>query len=175
MEVQRVLVTHGSKYGSTAEMAEWVGDGLRAAGLLVDVVPARQVTFLDPYDAVVLGGALYAGRWHRDARRFARRFEADLRNRAVWLFSSGPLDASADLREIPPVPGVAKVLRATGARGHATFGGRLASDTRGIVARNLAKKFAGDYRNEAAVRAWAHDVARAVVETHAASASEAAP
>lgn len=174
MELQRVLVAHGSKYGSTAEIAEWVGDGLRASGLLVDVLPARQVESLDPYDAVVLGGALYAGRWHRDARRFARRFEADLRDRAVWLFSSGPLDASADLQEISPVPGVAKVMGATAARAHVTFGGRLVSDTDGIVARRLAKKFAGDYRNEGVVRAWAHDIARAVVESHAAVASEAA-
>lgn len=173
MESQRVLVTHGSKYGSTAEIAEWVGDGLRAAGLLVDVVPARQVSSLEPYDVVVVGGALYAHRWHRDARRFARRFQGELSDRAVWLFSSGPLDASADLEEIPPVPGVAKVVRATGARGHVTFGGRLVSDTDGFVARSLAKKVAGDYRNEGAVRAWAHEIARAVIESHAASASAA--
>lgn len=173
MESQRVLVTHGSKYGSTADIAQWIGDGLRAAGLLVDVVPARQVESLEHYDAVVLGGALYAGRWHRDARSFARRFEAELRGRAVWLFSSGPLDASADLGEIPPVPGVAKVMAATGARAHVTFGGRLVSDTRGMVARRLAKKFAGDYRNEGVIRVWAHDIARSLVESHAAVASEA--
>jgi len=27
-----------------------------------------------PYDAFVVGGALYTMRWHRDARRFVRRY-----------------------------------------------------------------------------------------------------
>lgn len=173
MENRRVLVAHGSKYGSTAEIGEWVADGLRAAGLVVDVIPAGLVGTLEPYNAVVLGGALYANRWHRDARRFARHHEGALRERAVWLFSSGPLDASADAHDIAPVAGVAALARRIGARSHATFGGRLVPDTDGFVARALAKKMAGDFRNQAAVRAWAHEIARALTVAHAAVNVEA--
>ena len=35
--------------------------------------PAEAVRDLAPYGAVVLGGALYMGRWHKAARRFGRR------------------------------------------------------------------------------------------------------
>ncbi len=32
--------------------------------------PARDVTSLEDWDAVVLGSAVYAAHWQRDARRF---------------------------------------------------------------------------------------------------------
>jgi menaquinone-dependent protoporphyrinogen oxidase len=34
------------------------------------VRPAHEVAGAGGYDAVVLGGALYMGRWHADAKRF---------------------------------------------------------------------------------------------------------
>jgi menaquinone-dependent protoporphyrinogen oxidase len=150
----RTLVAYGSKRGSTREIAEWVGADLREAGFDVDVLPASSVRDITPYQAVVLGGALYAARWHRDARRFARRYARALRNRDVWLFSSGPLDISAVKREIPPVRGVARVAERVDARGHVTFGGRLAADARGFPASSMAKTAAGDFRDTAQVHAW---------------------
>ncbi|WP_330328843.1 Rv1733c family protein [Streptomyces sp. NBC_00536] len=48
------------------------------------------------YDAVVLGGALYAGHWSRTAKRRAERDADALKHRPVWLLSSGPLDRSAE-------------------------------------------------------------------------------
>ena len=110
---------------------------------------------LEGYDAVVLGGALYMGRWHSDARRFARRYAADLRTMPVWLFSSGPLDRSADEKEIPAVGFVAKLAAEVGARGHATFGGCLAPDASGLIAGAVAKKSAGDYRDWDPIRVGA--------------------
>jgi len=38
------------------------------------------------YEAVVVGGALYALRWDRDARRFVTRNVRQLRTAPVWLF-----------------------------------------------------------------------------------------
>ncbi|MBB5815647.1 hypothetical protein RFN52_36505 [Streptomyces collinus] len=55
---------------------------------------------------------------------------------AVWLFSSGPLDPSASERDIPPAPGVQRVMNRIGPRGHVTFGGRLTWAT--MVTRDLA-------------------------------------
>jgi menaquinone-dependent protoporphyrinogen oxidase len=90
-EGTRVLVAYGSKLGGTAGLAETVGDGLRRRGLTAEVRPAATVDSLEGYDAVIVGGALYAGRWHRDARRFVKRHARELRARPVWMFSSGPL------------------------------------------------------------------------------------
>lgn len=69
----KVLVAYGTRNGSTAGIAEIIGTTLLEEGLAAEVHPANQVRSLAGSDAVILGGALYAGRSHRDARRFARR------------------------------------------------------------------------------------------------------
>jgi len=154
-----VLVTYGSKRGGTAGLAEMLGDRLRDEGLAAEVVAAREVRDVDAYDAVVIGGALYANRWHRDARRFVKRQTGHLRQRATYLFSSGPLDDSATQREIPPVKGVQTLIERVGARGHMTFGGRLSPDAKGFPAKAMAKKRSGDWRDHDHVRTWARQLA----------------
>ena len=156
----RVLVTYGSKLGGTAGIAELVGGALGDAGLQADVRPAPEVSGLDPYGAVVVGRALYTGRWHRDARRFVKRHTAALRERPVWLFSSGPLEDSA-AGQIPPVAQVRALARQIGARSHVTFGGRLPADAKGFPARAMARTHAGDWRDPERIRAWAAEVAAA--------------
>jgi menaquinone-dependent protoporphyrinogen oxidase len=135
----RVLVTFGSARGGTEGLAEMVAAGLREDGLAVDVLPASEVRNLAGYDAVIVGGALYAFRWHRDARRFAKRHAAELRQRPTYFFSSGPLDDSAARGDIPPVKGARALMERTGARGHVTFGGRLSPDATGFPASAMAK------------------------------------
>lgn len=156
----RVLVAHASERGGTAEIADWIGAALRQAGVEADVRPAGEVQDLDGYDAAVVGGALYEGRWHREARRFVRHHAGDLAHRPVWLFSSGPLDDTARERVIEPVAGVAKFAGRVHARGHATFGGRLAPDAKGFMASKIAKRMSGDYRDREQVAAWAAGIAR---------------
>ncbi|WP_433226824.1 flavodoxin domain-containing protein [Actinomadura formosensis] len=158
--MMRVLVAYASERGGTAEIAEWVGAELRRTGAEADVRPAGEVTTLDGYDAVVVGGALYAGRWHREARRFVRHHVGALAQRPVWLFSSGPLDHTAEEKEIAPVRGVAKFAHRVGARGHATFGGRLDPGAKGFMASKVAKQSAGDYRDRDHVAEWAAGIAR---------------
>ena len=155
----RVLVTYGSARGGTEGLAEMVTRGLREEGLTVDLLPADQVHGLDGYDAVIVGGALYAGRWHKAARRFVKRLTSELKHRPVYFFASGPLDDSASRTHIPPVRGVRALMGRVGARDHVTFGGRLTSDAKGFPASAMAKKRAGDWRDAAQVRAWAGSIA----------------
>ena len=86
----RVLVAYATRHGSTAEIAERIGQHLRQAGLSVDVQPVGQVDDLAPYRAVVLSSGVYIGRWHRAATRFLKTHQEKLANRPVRLFSSGP-------------------------------------------------------------------------------------
>jgi menaquinone-dependent protoporphyrinogen oxidase len=154
-----ILVTFGSKRGGTAGLADMVADGLRQEGFTVDVTPARAVKDVDDYQAVIVGGALYAFRWHRDARRFVKRHTRELRQRPTWLFSSGPLDESAAEKDIEPVKGVKALMDRVHAMGHMTFGGRLAADAKGFPAGAMAKKNSGDWRDPEQVRKWTHQVA----------------
>jgi menaquinone-dependent protoporphyrinogen oxidase len=158
----RVQVVYGSKRGGTAGLAEMIGDALVARGLTVDVRPARRSGSPSGYDAVILAGALYASRWHRDARRFARRHAKVLRGLPVWLVASGPLDDTARAGTVSPVRHVAKLMESLGARGQVTFGGRLEPDATGFPASAMAKKVSGDWRDPEQIREFAAVVSRSV-------------
>ncbi len=85
-----ILVTYASKYGATREIAEKIGEDLQQAGLAVDVLPVTSVRELADYQAVVLGSAIYIGKWQPEAEAFLKANEKPLTDRPVWLFSSGP-------------------------------------------------------------------------------------
>src|SRR5688500_5163106 len=102
----RVLVAGASKHGSTREIAKAIAEELRAAGLDADLRDAGNVTSLAGYDAVVLGSAIYMGRWMPEAKHLVERFQPQLAALPVWLFSSGLLGAddpqpAGDPGEIP--------------------------------------------------------------------------
>jgi menaquinone-dependent protoporphyrinogen oxidase len=136
-----------------------IADALIADGLSVDVRPAGQPGSPIGYDAVIVAGALYASRWHRDARRFVRRNAQVLRSLSVWLVASGPLDDTARDGSLPPVRQVAKLMDSIGAIGHETFGGRLEPGAKGFPASAMAKKSSGDWRDPQQVNEFAATVA----------------
>lgn len=168
MSGQKVLVAYGSKNGGTAGIAHTIGQTLRERGLDVEVCAAQDVRSVRDYSAVVVGGALYMFRWHKDAARLVRRRRRDLAQRPVWLFSSGPLDNSADEREIPPVKAVRRAAERVAAREHRTFGGRLDEHARGAIARRMvANGTSGDFRNQERIREWAASIAAALAHADA--------
>jgi menaquinone-dependent protoporphyrinogen oxidase len=87
----KVLVTVSSRHGATSEIAQQIGETLVAAGIDADIRPPDAVPSVANYDAVIIGSAVYAGRWLQQARSFIERESANLKTRPVWLISSGPL------------------------------------------------------------------------------------
>ncbi|WP_405640356.1 flavodoxin domain-containing protein [Streptomyces sp. NBC_00019] len=161
----KVLVAYGTTNGSTARIAETIAEVLCKEGLTAEARPARSVAGVEQYDAVVIGGSLYAGRWHKDARRFVRRHRRALAERPLRFFSSGPLDASAAERDIPPVPGVQRAMTRLDADEHVTFGGCLEEGAKGFVARMILRSGkGGDFRDFARIEAWAARVAGELTE-----------
>ncbi len=135
-----VLVAYGSKHGSTAEIAERIGERIREAGHDVDVQPAQTVRDLGPYDAVVLGSSVYMARWSRAAGRLLKRRSDELAKRDVWLFSSGPVGEEVEGGERWTTPKlVTKMLPRIGAHEHVVFGGRVPTDPRNFVERAMLK------------------------------------
>jgi menaquinone-dependent protoporphyrinogen oxidase len=156
----RVLVTAASRHGGTTSISREVAHLLHEAGHAAFVAAPDEVHGLDGVDAVVLGSAVYGGRWMDQARHFARRLSDQLEQRPVWLFSSGPVGD-------PPGRGMdrvdaSEVERRTGALEHRVFGGRL-DDTllsRGERARARRARVApGDYRQWGEIRCWAEGLA----------------
>jgi menaquinone-dependent protoporphyrinogen oxidase len=173
---RRVLVTAASRHGGTREIAQAIGARLgtgeagRSAGLMAVVLPVDQRPDPAPYAAVVLGSAVYAGRWLEAARDYASTYAAALRARPVWLFSSGPIGE-------PPFPpdephDAGPVGQVTGARGHRVFPGRLDKGLLGFGERAMVTAMRaplGDFRDWAAVRAWADAIAAELAASWAAA------
>jgi len=161
----RVLVAYASKMGSTAEIAESIAATLRAAGLDATAQSVRVVTDLTAFDAVILGSALYAAHWQRDANRFVTRHLAALQDRPVWLFSSGPLDSRLAAADLPIAPQAAERTAALLPRGHRTFGGRLDADAPGLDPQILATHPIGDFRDWTVITDWAASIAAELLES----------
>jgi menaquinone-dependent protoporphyrinogen oxidase len=85
-----VLVAYATKYGATAEIAQRIGQTLQQAGFDATVAPVDQAGDPASYAAVVLGSAVYAGSWRKEAATWLEAHEAALAGRPTWLFSSGP-------------------------------------------------------------------------------------
>jgi menaquinone-dependent protoporphyrinogen oxidase len=169
-----VLVAHASRHGSTAGIAERIAQVLRTHDMAVEVRPVAEVRDLEPYDAVVLGAAAYMTHWLKDATAFARRHQAELGSRPLWLFSSGPLGTDLVDGQGRDVVGLSRprefpeLTTLLHPRGERVFFGAWDPDAPPIGA---AERFvrhlpaardalpAGDFRDWAAIEAWAEDIA----------------
>ncbi len=86
----RALVAFGSRYGTTARTAEAIGEELWSKGYDVEVVDLRlrPDVSADGHDLVVVGSAVFVGKWTKEARRFLMVNADALRGRRVALFVS---------------------------------------------------------------------------------------
>jgi menaquinone-dependent protoporphyrinogen oxidase len=128
----KVLVTAASKHEATAQIARSIAEVLVEQGLATTVLAPDAVDSIEGYDAVVLGSAVYSGRWLDPAKELVARFRDALAARPVWLFSSGPVgDPSRKLVQQMGVdpPDIGEILAATKARGHRMFAGKLPART----------------------------------------------
>jgi menaquinone-dependent protoporphyrinogen oxidase len=154
----RVLVACASRHGSTHETADVVAATLREHGLEVDVRAAGDVEDVAGYDAVVLGGALSMGRWHRDARRLLRHHAAALARVPVAVFAMAAIGDEAEMaaaarrqldRALSAVPQVVPVSAAV-------FAGVFDPAEHPFP---FSRTPALDARDPEAVRSWARAIA----------------
>ena len=83
----RILVTYASRSGTTAEIAEAIGQTLTKGGAQVDVMPMQEVKDLAPYQAVVAGSAIRGARWLPEAVQFIRAHQSTLRHKPFAMFT----------------------------------------------------------------------------------------
>ncbi|MGX5654788.1 flavodoxin domain-containing protein [Geodermatophilus nigrescens] len=172
MNGPRVLVAYASRHGATRELAEalardlMASDAGRGLGLYAAAVPAESRPDPGHWDAVVLGSAVYAGRWLPAARDLATRCAGSLRRRPVWLFSSGPIgEPPYPVDEAQDAPAVAALLAP---RGHRIFPGRIDTALLGFAERAVVTAMrapVGDFRDWDALRDWAGAIAAELAGT----------
>lgn len=167
----KVLVAYATRYSATKEIAEKIGTVLRQEGLPADVHPANSVSDLVPYKAVVLGSAVYIGRWRKEASKFLKANEKVLGEQLVWLFSSGPT-GEGDPVELMQGWRFPKALQPIAdriqPRDIAVFHGVVNLEKLNFIEKWMVKNVKlpiGDFRDWDAITSWATVIADVVKET----------
>jgi menaquinone-dependent protoporphyrinogen oxidase len=166
----KVLVSAASKHGSTAEIAVAIARRLGDAGHDVTRLEPNDVAHVEHYDAFVIGSGVYAGHWLAQGKDLVHEVGRHAEGRPVWLFSSGPLGPTTTAADAAGDPGdtvdVSHLAAAVHARGHQVFSGKLDKGVLGFAERAIVAAVRapdGDFRDWAAIDAWATDIAGQLV------------
>lgn len=160
---KRILVAYVSRYGSTAEVADAIGQVFRAAGATVDVRPAKKARDVGSYDAVILGSAARMGKLLPGAERFAQRNRRALQSVPVAYFFVGltmmedtpehRAEATAYLDPLREIAGPVSI---------GLFGGKVDFDNLSPMMRSMLSMGEGvpegDWRDWEAINAWAEEL-----------------
>ena len=86
--MKSVLVAYTTNSGSTEEVAKVIAEELGKDGAQVEVRRIEEVTNVEPYAAVVVGGPMILG-WHRAAVGFVKKHQQALsRVRVAYFFTA---------------------------------------------------------------------------------------
>lgn len=164
--MNRILVCYATRYGSTREIAQVIGDTLREAGRQVDIVPVLEIDSLKPYSDVVIGSPIYMGKWLPEVVQFVKDHHIALSHRQVAAFAVGyslkdRLEEhlrNAD-RAIDSIRLYVELIDT------ALFSGRVLPDVMTMADRSiitLGGVKPGDYRDWEGIRTWAGRLAEKI-------------
>lgn len=163
----KILVTYASQGGSTAGVAEAIGQALSKKGTQVAVQPVNEVTDLSPYQAVIIGSAVHSGKWMPEALAFVERNQATLRGMPTAVFQVCMMLATSNEQYKRMAPDWLIPLRAQiHPVAEGSFAGALWPDRYAKFSEKLGLRIflatihlkAGDYRDWEAIRGWAERV-----------------
>jgi menaquinone-dependent protoporphyrinogen oxidase len=83
--MDKILVTYATMAGSTAEIAQVVGQEIANQGHLVDVLPLDEIKDLQTYRGVVIGAPMIKG-WHRAGLRFLHKHRRSFQHIPLAVF-----------------------------------------------------------------------------------------
>jgi len=157
----RILVAYATKKGSTAEIAQAIAKELQALGHTTDAVEIAKGALPAGYDAVVIGGPMYVGKID-GVGKFVKRHSAELGRVPVAGFVVCLAAAAKDPggmawaekalhAALDPLRPVAETV----------FAGRLDPEKLSWLQKWMtekAKSPVGDFRDWAAIAAWAREL-----------------
>jgi len=155
----KVLIVHASRYGSTAEVAEQVGDVLRESGHDVVVWAAHETPSPRSYDAVVAGSAIYGGRILGDLEKYFAKYRTELASKPLALFAvAGKLGDGVDEHRRQAEAALRPLVRGRTCLAQTAFAGVV--DLRRVPwflrpLTRLGTAQSGDFRKWDEIRAWA--------------------
>ena len=165
---KKILVAYASAAGSTGGVAETIGRTLADTGIVVDVRGVQSVRTLDDYDAVVLGSAIHGGKWLPEAVEFLQANRTRLNQVPTAFFLVGLMvnrKSQSDQELVNQFLASERALvepvaegRFVGAMFIKNYPGFTGIGMRFFIAYCGLGLRGGDFRDPAAIRAWADSV-----------------
>lgn len=172
----KILVAYTSQFGSTAEVAEAIGDTLSQRGRVVEIQRVTNVKDIRQYDAVVIGSAIQYDAWMPEARNFVTANQNILKKMPVAYFFTcltlsrqnkkterQVMEYSAKLHALAPRVKPVEIGQFAGAVDYSKMSFFLRV-TLGIFLTIMGVK-EGDYRDWKAIRTWAGNIDHKLVQT----------
>ena len=166
----KILVAYTTAAGSTAEVAEAIGQELSKGDGTVDVVRAKDVTDLGPYRAVIVGSGIRAGKIYKDTLAFLGSHQDSLSEVPVAYFVvclTMQDDTEENRCEVETyVDQMRQQAPQVQPVGVGLFAGKLDYKTLAFPMRWILKAMKaeeGDYREWDKIEAWVDDLRPALV------------
>jgi menaquinone-dependent protoporphyrinogen oxidase len=159
-----VLVAYASKYGSTGGVADAIGKELCAKGFNADVVAIKNAGNIRSYQGVVIGSAIYRGKWMSEAIDFVNKNQDILCQMPVAYFLvcmtlSQPTEEKR-AQVLSYMDDILKAVPRIKPVGIGTFAGALNYGNLSWLNKKILKSKGspeGDFRDWNAIRAWARE------------------
>jgi len=163
---KKILVAYASKYGSTGGVADAIGKGLCNKGAAVDVLLMKNAVNLSSYQGVIVGSAIYMGKWLPEAVDFVKNNVEVLRQIPVAYFLvcmtlCKPTEENK-AKVLAYLDPVLKAMVEIKPVGIGAFAGALDYNNLSWINKKILKSKGtpeGDFRDWKAIRTWAEESA----------------
>ena len=162
--IKKVLVAYASKYGSTGGVADAIGKDLCTKDMAADTVSIKNAGNISSYQGVVIGSAIYMGKWMPEAVDFVKENRDILRQVPVAYFLvcmtlAQPTEKNRTkvLSYMDPLLEAVPEIKPIGI---GTFAGALDYKNLSWLYKKIMKSKGspeGDFRDWNAIRAWARE------------------
>jgi menaquinone-dependent protoporphyrinogen oxidase len=92
MEKSRILIAYASRFGSTSDISQEIGDLLKQEGFTVDLIDLRgtsgNIPKLSDYSGILVGSGIRMGRWTKEGFNFLKKNQEELKKKHLGLFVS---------------------------------------------------------------------------------------
>ncbi|MCP4371557.1 MAG: hypothetical protein GY797_26070 [Deltaproteobacteria bacterium] len=162
----KILIAYASKFGTTGEVAEAIGEVLYQDGNSVETKWIKNVKDLNNFDAIIIGSAIQYDRWMPEATEFVTANKSILSKLPVAYFftcltlfkrtkkaENKAMTYSDKLYSLVPQVKPVSVGRFAGVLDYSNMSFFIRLVAKGIFA--IIRVPEGDYRNWDAIRSWA--------------------
>lgn len=161
---KKVLVTYASKYGSTGGVADAIGKELCSKDVTSDVALINNAGNIGSYQGVVIGSAIYMGKWMSEAVDFVKNNKDTLRQMPVAYFLvcmtlSKPTEENR-AKVLSYMDPILKAVPEIKPVGIGTFAGALDYNNLSWLNKKILRSKGtpeGDFRDWKAIQAWARE------------------